>query len=351
MSKRTNKRLRKKNKSPVIRTNKKIADSLLDVMQDGNEYQSIVDTSLNQNLNILDEVIKGLKELENTRKRRCLAYIGDVVSSRSGESGIDQTDDLPFHEMVDKVPAEIKDVDIFLATRGGLAHQVNRFVKALRTRFEEVDFIIPSFCMSAGTLFALSGDKIWMTERACLGPIDPQVPTKEGRFVPAQALQLLIDKLEENGQDAMKKGGNVPWTAVRIIDGMDKKELAESLTASDYSTNMASEFLTKYKFRKWETRKGSGESVTPEYREKRAKEIAKALASHDKWKNHGHALSRDILWDEIKLKIEHPDHDFHNVIIRLWALCNWIFDKTSVLKMIISENYKYLKFQQQVGRK
>jgi ClpP class serine protease len=126
-----------------------------------------------------------------------LAYVGNVVRGDSGNSGIDSSDDLPFIEMVQKVPAENKKVDVYLATRGGSAHQVSRFVNSLRARFDEIDFIIPSFCMSAGTLFALSGDNIWMTERACLGPIDPQVPTKDGRYVPAQALLLLIDQLQQ----------------------------------------------------------------------------------------------------------------------------------------------------------
>lgn len=349
MSKRKNKQLRKQFQQPII-PRVTAVDSLLDVMQEGNEYQSIVDTALNPHVNILEEVIKGLKEIQNIRQRKCLVYVGDVVSNRAGESGIDQSDDLPFQELVDKVSSEVKEVDIYLATRGGSGLQVNRFVNSLRTRFEEVDFIIPSFCMSAGTLFALSGDNIWMTQRACLGPIDPQVPTKEGRLLPAQALLLLVNKLQEQGEEALKTGGRVPWTAVRIIDTIDKKELADAISASDYSIKMASEFLTNYKFRNWTIRKSSGEAVNPEYRQARAKEIAEALASHDRWKNHGHALSRDILWEEVKLKIAHPNQDLSRAVVRLWAMCNWIFDKTSVLKIIVSENYKYTKFLKPVEK-
>jgi len=349
MSKRANKHSRKQ-AGPLITQKLKGVDSLLDVMRDGNEYQSIVDTVLNPNINILDEVIKGLKEIQRIRERSCLAYLGDVVSNRTGEFGIDQTDDLPFQEMVDSINPDIRKVDVFLATRGGSAHQVIRFVNALRTRFDEVDFIIPSFCMSAGTLFALSGDNIWMTERACLGPIDPQIPTKDGRLVPAQALLLLVKQLQEQGQEALNKGGNVPWAAVRIIDTIDKKELGNAITASDYSIDMATQFLINYKFRNWNVRRTSGLDVTPDYREARAKTIANDLASHEKWKNHGHALSRDILWKEIKLEIEHPGMDLSRAIIRLWALCHWIFDKTFVLKMIVSENYKYMRFQKNLER-
>lgn len=321
-----------------------IVKSLLDSMVDGDEYGSIVSAMPPKELNLIDEVIRGLVEIEKVRNRPCLAYVGNVVRKDSGDSGVDSTDDLPFIEMVKKVPADIKEVDVFLATRGGSGHQISRFVNCLRSRFEQVDFIIPSFCMSAGTLFAMSGDNIWMTEHACLGPIDPQVPTKDGRFVPAQALLFLVNSLQAQGEHAVRKGMPVPWTAVRMIDSIDKKELGDAMTASDYSTMMASQFLVNYKFRNWTKRESSGKDVTQQLRESRAQEIANALASHGRWKNHGHAISRDVLWNEIKLKIEHPTGDFKRSIIRLWALFNWIFDKTSILKMITSKENKYARF-------
>lgn len=326
-----------------LSVSQKVVNSLLDNMQDGNEYGSIVSLSTPVEMDLFDEVIRGIQEIENIRERPCLTYVGNVVRS-GGDSGIDSTDDLPFIEMVQKVPPEHKKVDLFLATLGGSAHQVSRFVNCLRSRFDEIDFIIPSFCMSAGTLFALSGDNIRMTERACLGSIDPQVPTKDGRYVPAQALLLLVDQLQKQGADAMQKGGTVPWSAVRIIDSIDKKELGDAITASHYSRIMAAQFLMNYKFRQWKTRETSGQEVTQQYREKRADDIATALVSHERWKNHGHAISRDVLWNEIKLRIEHPKDKLERSIIRLWALFNWIFDKTAILKMIVSKEYKYCRY-------
>jgi hypothetical protein len=203
--------------------------------------------------------------------------------------------------------------------------------------------------MSAGTLFALSGDRIWMTPRACLGPIDPQVPSKDGRYVPAQALLLLVDQLQQQGDEAMRNSRNVPWTAVRIIDTIDKKELGDAITATNYAVQMATQFLVSYKFRRWTVKESSGAVVTAQDREIRAADIASALASHDRWKAHGHAISREVLWSEIQLKIDHPDAAFERAIVRLWALCNWIFDKTPVLKLIVSGQYSYLKLSTNRG--
>ena len=165
-----------------------------------------------------------------------------------------------------------------------------------------------------------------------------------GRYVPAQALLLLVEQLQEQGQSALDKGGSVPWTAVRIIDSIDKKELADAITASNYSTMMATQFLLNYKFKNWTVRETSGEQVTEEYRQQRAEEVADALASHDKWKSHGHAISRDVLRDVVKLQIENPESNLERAIIRLWALCTWIFDKTPISKLIVSSDYRYCRY-------
>jgi hypothetical protein len=229
---------------------------------------------------------------------------------------------------------------------GGSAQQVSNFVNCLRARFDEVHFLVPSFCMSAGTLFALSGDHIWMTERACLGPIDPQVPTAGGRFVPAQALLLLVREIQREGDEALKKGLPVPWGYVRIIDSLDKKELGEAITASQYSETMAAQFLQRYKFRQWTVKETSQVAVTEQYKAARANEIAAALGSHDRWKSHGHSLSRDVLWSEIKLRIDHPDAALERAIVRMWAVLTYIFDKTPIVKLLCSAHYRYARHVQ-----
>lgn len=321
--------------------------SLYDAMQDGNEYQSIVDKLPVAGTNLMDEVARGISEIEQVRGRPCILYVGNVVKKDdTGSSGVDTSDDLPFREMVEKVPSDQKSVDVLLATMGGSAQQVNNFVNCLRAKFDEVNFLIPSFCMSAGTLFVLSGDHIWMTDRACLGPIDPQVPTAGGRFVPAQALLSLLAEIQRAGDDAMSKGQPVPWAFVRVIDSLDKKELGEALTASQYSQTMAAQFLQRYKFRNWKVRESSQVPVTDQDRATRANEIADALGSHDRWKSHGHALSRDVLVNELRLKIDEPDAALERAMVRLWAVLTYIFDKTPMVKILCSSHYRYVRHVQ-----
>lgn len=336
-------------KAPAARPQPQAVDSLLGAMVDGNEYTSIVDKRLSPGINLLDQVVEGIVAIEQIRGRPCLLYVGNVLNKEDGgASGVDSSDDLPFREMVGKVPAERRAIDIFLATQGGSAHQISNFVNCLRARFDEVDFVLPSFCMSAGTLFALSGDRIWMTDRACLGPIDPQVPSSDGRYVPAQALLALVADLQKQGNDALQKRMPIPWTSVRLIDSLDKTQLGAAITSSQYSYTMAAQFLEQYKLRQWTTHSSNGAAVTPAERTQAAQNIAQALVSHDRWKSHGHAISRDVLKNELRLLIDRPNDQLNRAIVRAWALVHWVLEKTPIVKMLCSKDYKYARHVQQM---
>lgn len=343
-------RKERKQSNPDPKAGKQAVPSLLDAMEDGNEYGSIVPVTPAPGLDLMDELVRSLKEIEELRERPCLAYVGNVVRP-DGQAGIDSSDDLPFSEMVSKVDSSATKVDVFLGTNGGSAHQVSRFVNALRSRFEEVDFLIPSLCMSAGTIFALSGDRIWMNPGACFGPIDPQVPSRDGRYVPAQALLLLVDKLQQDGEKALAEKKPIPWSAVRIIDSIDKKELGDAITASKYSITMVEEYLLNYKFRSWDKRLQSRAPVTAPEKEQTARMIAEALASHDRWKSHGHAISREVLWDKVELLIDHPDSNLERALRRAWALFYWMFDKGPALKFLVSKNYRFVRQRTATARR
>src|SRR5690606_33670691 len=58
---------------------------------------------------------------------------------------------------------------------GGSPEATERMVSLLRSRFDDVAFLIPHSAYSAATMLALSGNEIILHPSATLGPIDPQV--------------------------------------------------------------------------------------------------------------------------------------------------------------------------------
>lgn len=315
--------------------------SLLDAMKDGSEYGSIVGLTPT-NHDLVPELRRAIADVEAIRKRRCICYVANVVQAVE-HSGISEADHLPFSEMVSSVPSDSA-IDVFLATPGGSAEQVTQFVDALRPRFASVDFLIPYKAMSAGTLWTLSGDNIWMDERASLGPIDPQVTSRDGTWVPAQSLITLLMRIEEDGAEALANGGQPAWTHLQIVNAMDYAQLGAAYNHSEYSIDMATKFLELYKFKGW-VRRSSGAAVTPEDRHERADKIARQLCAHDRWKAHGHALKRDIITQELQIQISKPEAvpGLERAIRRLWALCVYVFDKTKTAKLIISKDYSFVR--------
>jgi membrane-bound ClpP family serine protease len=74
----------------------------------------------------------------------------------------------------------------FLETEGGSLEVVVRIVETVRHHYAScVEFVVPNYAFSAGTVLVLSGDEIWMDYFSVLGPIDPQDELPDGRLVPA----------------------------------------------------------------------------------------------------------------------------------------------------------------------
>jgi ClpP class serine protease len=72
---------------------------------------------------------------------------------------------------------------VILTTGGGSAIAAERLVNIFRKFYQTVDFLIPDYAYSAGTILCLSGDNIFMNYNSVLGPIDPQVRSKDGHWV------------------------------------------------------------------------------------------------------------------------------------------------------------------------
>jgi len=313
-------------------------------MVDGREYESIVGVEP-KNPEVQAELRRALADLEAIRGRPCVCYVANMVRAEYPNRSIESSDFLPFVEMINAVPLGQRAVDILLATPGGLCETVNQLVEATRARFDDVAFIIPAQAMSAGTLWALSGDSIWMSDRAYLGPIDPQVPGKDGRYLPIQALLTLLDAVQKAGEQKIANGQQPDWSHLVLLKNMDQKELGAALTSSQYVVSLATQFIEKYKFRHWDIHSSSGQPVTAAERHVQAQGTANALCSHERWKAHGHAINRDVLKDDLGLRIDRPEtvDGLDRAIKRLWALWYYTLDKTVITKAILSRDYAYFR--------
>jgi hypothetical protein len=253
------------------------------------------------NIQPVDSVIKqaltkSLLELEVLLAADILTMFGPIID------GSEQVI-LKLVEDLASDPNKKQKIFIVLTTPGGTAETVERYVNILRHHYKEVNFLIPDQAFSAGTIFCMSGDNIYMDYFSVLGPIDPQVRNKEGRFVGALGY---LDKINELIEKARNK--NLTQAEFLILKDFDLAELKGYEQAKDLTIDLLKRWLVLYKFKDWNTHQTNpnlrGQPVTAEQKEKRAAEIAKDLSDNNKWKSHGRPINIQRLEGELRLKIE-----------------------------------------------
>ncbi|HND86445.1 MAG TPA: hypothetical protein PLU50_11575, partial [Pseudobdellovibrionaceae bacterium] len=195
---------------------------------------------------------------------------------------------------------------IILTSLGGSATVVERMVSILRHHYEEVNFVVPDYAYSAGTIFCMSGDSIHMDYFSVLGPIDPQIQNKEGKLVAALGY---LDKINELLEKAQKN--TLTQAEFIILKDFDLAELRGYEQAKDLTIALLEKWLVKYKFKNWSVHRTDpaklNKKVTEEEKIARAKEIAGHLSNNNEWKSHGRPINIEALRG-LRLEID----DFSN---------------------------------------
>ena len=206
---------------------------------------------------------------------------------------------------------------VLLTTNGGDAFTVERLVNIFRHNYEDVDFIVPDHAYSAGTILCMSGDNIYMDYNSVLGPIDPQVPNKDGRFVPALGYLEKINMLLEKAQNE-----TICEAEFLILKDFDLAEISLYEQAVNLTEVLLVDWLAKYKFKNWNIRATSKKIVDEQDKKDRAAEIAKSLSDYDRWKAHGRPLNIQVLRD-LKLEIEDfgEDPEAQELILECHNIC------------------------------
>ena len=248
---------------------------------------------------IHDLLTNKLKSLEKHFKSDVVSYFGPIIDGN-------ETFFMQIIEQLNKGKKKNDSLYIILTTQGGSAIAVERYVNIVRNHYSEVNFIIPDYAYSAGTIFCLSGDNIHMDYFSVLGPIDPQVQNKEGKWVPALGY---LDKVNELLEKA--KNNSLTQAEFLILKDFDLAELRAYEQAKELTIALLKKWLVKYKFKNWIKHSTTpmllNKAVTDEEKEKRAEEIADELGNNKTWKSHGRPINMETLVNDPKLRLKIED--------------------------------------------
>ncbi|MBF0320269.1 MAG: ATP-dependent Clp protease proteolytic subunit [Nitrospirae bacterium] len=215
---------------------------------------------------------------------------------------------------------------ILLNTQGGSVEVVEKLVEIIRFHYKEVYFVIPDVAFSAGTIFCMSGDKIYMDYSSALGPIDPQVfSIKENRYVPALGYLDKVGELIEKS-----RVGDMTQVEFSYFQGLDLAFLKSCDQAKELAVTLLEKWLVDYKFKDWNVHKTNpdkkGMPVTEQEKIVRAKEIATSLSNNNAWHSHGRHIGIKTLQTKLKLEIDDysnnekyrlPIRDYNDIMIGL----------------------------------
>ena len=141
-----------------------------------------------------------------------------------------------------------------------------------------------------------------MDYSSSLGPIDPQVPDKEGKYlVPAlgylDKVQELIDK---------SQGNTISPGELAILIRQDLAMLRYYEQARDLSVALLKEWLPKYKFKDWNSHRTNnpGTPVTNAEKAERAAKIAADLSDNKTWHSHGRMIGMKKLKEILRIDVD-----------------------------------------------
>jgi membrane-bound ClpP family serine protease len=107
-----------------------------------------------------------------------------------------------------------KDLHVLFFTLGGDGETALRLVRQAQSRCKKLVVIVPDQAKSAGTLFALGADQIYMGPTSDLGPIDPQFQLSENSGLVAG--KTIIDAVEDAEKRIQKKTRDLPPSRVVV---------------------------------------------------------------------------------------------------------------------------------------
>jgi ClpP class serine protease len=115
-----------------------------------------------------------IARIESKRTSRLISY---VMSDRQNAPAFLAKDALPifFNQLRHLGPVDRLDILVF--TTGGDTLAAFGLGRLVREFAEWVGVLVPDRCLSAGTLFALGANEVFMTRAGTLSPIDPSITT------------------------------------------------------------------------------------------------------------------------------------------------------------------------------
>lgn len=216
-----------------------------------------------------------------------------------------------------------KGLTLLLHTPGGSPSAADTVIAYLRQKFEYIEVIVPTYAMSAGTMIALSADRIIMGKQSQLGPIDPQMPIGGGYY----SARSIVDLFDAAMKDILPNNLAAANVWAPVLQSMGPALLQEAKYALAYGEQMAAKWL---------------ELGMLKHQKANAAAMAAATAKHfndaSTHKSHGRRIDRqearnqNLVVDDLE-----ESQDLQDAVLTAYHLLTLAFEKTAAAKILVSD--------------
>lgn len=205
-----------------------------------------------------------IKDIE-TENPKLLCYVA------GNKAQVDRIDTLGFVDMLHNINRG-DPIDLLLHTPGGDVDAAEKLIGLVRSATGEdgqLRVIIPDYAKSAGTLMALGANAIVMSDSSELGPIDPQVSSKDGG------------------------GSDVVYSVLTYLNSYDAARKALREAPDDLTARITFEKFDPIIVRKFQSVRDRARSFAENLLKRRGKnfsKIANELMDINKYQSHGQMI-------------------------------------------------------------
>lgn len=210
---------------------------------------------------------------------------------------------------------------LLLHTPGGATNATESIVAYLRSKFDDLEVIVPTYAMSAGTMISLASDRVWLGRHSQLGPIDPQM-NFQGRIISARAV---VDQFDRASKEVLQNPV-IAHAWAPVLQSLGPSLLQEAQNAIDYSEEIVARWLTTWMF------KGTADPAEDGTR------VAKFFNDAAIHKSHGRRIGRTEAANEgVIVSDLEADQDLQEAVLTAYHVITLMFEQTIMTKVIIAD--------------
>lgn len=217
-----------------------------------------------------------------------------------------------------------KGLVLLLHTPGGVTSAAESIVDYLHSKFTDIEVIIPTISMSAGTMIALSANRINMGRQSQLGPIDPQLPYN-GAFLSANAIVKQFDRAK--AEIMIDEKNALVWAP--ILGNLGASLIQDAQDALDYSERMVANWLSKRMFSDKENPKEEGDKVAKYFNS----------TGSEQHKSHARRIGREDARSQ-GLSVDYLEDNscVQDAVLSLYHILTIIFETSPSTKIMVKQD-------------